>query len=207
MPAPERNDLVGPMQWNTWLLVLRARVECQRCGPTVGAVPWLDTYARMSTRLAEKIARLAQMLPITHVAQCFRVSRDTVQQIDQRALQRRLGRLEDHLDGLTQLAVDEFVIETEHRSVTIVLDLQPKRVVRLVWGRGDDALASLFTAPGPARCAQGGCLWALRFRSGSVRLLGAGQTERPTRHRHSRVPRYFVSSRLFRRLCRQGCRR
>ena len=38
------------MQWDTWLLVPRARVECPRCGPTVEAVPWLDKYARMTTR-------------------------------------------------------------------------------------------------------------------------------------------------------------
>ena len=141
------------MQWDTWLLVPRARVECPRCGPTVEAVSWLDKYARMTTRLAEKIAGLAQVLPIKHVAAWFRVSWDTVKQIDQRALARRLGRMEDHLDGLTQLAVDEFAIEKGHRYVTIVLDVTTKRVVWLVRGRGDDALAGFFTALGPTRCA------------------------------------------------------
>ena len=142
------------MEWDTWLLVPRARVECPRCGPTVEAVPWLDKYARMTTRLAAKIAGLAQVLPLKHVAAWFRVGWDTVKQIDQRALQRRLGRMEDHLDGLTQLAVDEFAIEKGHRYVTIVLDVVTKRVVWLVRGRGDDALASFFTALGPTRCAQ-----------------------------------------------------
>ena len=141
------------MQWDTWLLVPRARVECPRCGPTVEAVAWLDKYARMTTRLAAKIAGLAQVLPITQVAAWFRVGWDTVKQIDQRALARRLGRMEDHLDGLTQLAVDEFAIEKGHRDVTIVLDVVTKRVVWLVRGRGEDALASFFTALGPARCA------------------------------------------------------
>ncbi|MEO6525452.1 MAG: transposase family protein [Gemmatimonadaceae bacterium] len=42
--------------------------------PTVEAVPWLDRYQRMTTRIAEKIARLAQVLPIKHVAQRFVVS-------------------------------------------------------------------------------------------------------------------------------------
>ncbi len=141
------------MQWDTWLLVPRARVECPRCGPTVEAVPWLDKYARMTTRLAEKIAQLAQITSLTQVAQWFGISWDTVKQIDQRAMQRRLGRMEDHLDGLTQLAVDEFAIEKGHRYVTIVLDLATKRVVWLARGREQTALAGFFTALGPARCA------------------------------------------------------
>jgi len=43
-------------EWDTWLVFPRARVACPRCGPTVEAVPWLDRYQRMTTRLAEKIA-------------------------------------------------------------------------------------------------------------------------------------------------------
>lgn len=116
-------------------------------------MPWLDKYARMTTRLAEKIAALARVLPRKHVAQCLRVGWDTVKQIDQRALERRLGRIEDQLDGLTQLAVDEFALHTGHRYVTIVLDGTSKRVVLLATGRGNDALAGFFTALGPTRCA------------------------------------------------------
>ena len=77
-----------------------------------------------------------------------------MKQIDQRALARRLRRMEAHLDGLTQLAVDEFAIKKGHRYVTIVLDVQTKRAVWLVRDRGDDALANFFTALCPSRCAQ-----------------------------------------------------
>src|SRR5919109_3996017 len=52
----------------TWLLVPQARVRCPRCGPTVEAMPWLDRYARMTTRFAESVARLAQVLPVLQVA-------------------------------------------------------------------------------------------------------------------------------------------
>ena len=132
----------------------RARVECPRCGPTVEAVSWLDKYARMTTRLSAKIAGLAQVMPLKAVAAWFRVGRDAVKQIDQRALQLRLGRIKDHLDGLTQFAFDELAIRQGHRYVTIVLDVLTKLVVWLVRGRGHDALAGFFTALGPTRCAQ-----------------------------------------------------
>lgn len=55
----------------TWLIVPRARLLCPRCGPTVEAVPWLDRYARVTTRFAESVARLAQLLPIKQVAAWF----------------------------------------------------------------------------------------------------------------------------------------
>ena len=78
----------------TWLIVPRARLLCPRCGPTVEAVPWLDRYARMTTRFAESVARLAQLLPIKHVAAWFGLSWDTVQAIDQAAMERRLGPID-----------------------------------------------------------------------------------------------------------------
>jgi len=28
--------------WETWLIVPRARLQCPRCGPTVEAISWLD---------------------------------------------------------------------------------------------------------------------------------------------------------------------
>lgn len=50
------------------------------------AVPWLNEYARMRTRLAAKITDLAQVLPVTRVAAWSNVGWDTVKQIDQRAM-------------------------------------------------------------------------------------------------------------------------
>jgi len=108
----------------------------------------------MTTRLAEKIARMAQITALTHVAAWFRVSWDTVKQIDQRALAQRLGAMEDRLDGIRQIAIDEFALRRGHRYATIVLDLATKRVLWLCRGRDQEALAGFFAALGPARCAQ-----------------------------------------------------
>jgi transposase len=57
----------------TWLLVPLARVRCPACGPSTEALPWLERYARMTKRFAESVARLAQVLPITEVADHFRL--------------------------------------------------------------------------------------------------------------------------------------
>lgn len=140
--------------WDTWLVFPRARVQCPQCGPTVEAVPWLDRYQRMTTRLAEKIARLAHVLPIKQVAAWFGVGWDTVKQIDQRALTQQLGAAEDHLDGIRRIAIDEFAIQRGHRYATVVLDLDRKRIVWIARGRDQEALRGFFTALGATRCAQ-----------------------------------------------------
>lgn len=141
-------------EWDTWLVVPRARLQCPRCGPTVEAVPWLDRYQRMTKRLADKIARLAQMLPIKHVAAWFGVSWDTVKQIDQRALVTRLGPQENQWVDLRVLAIDEFALHRGHRYATVVIDPTRKRVVWIARGREQESLRGFFTALGPARCAQ-----------------------------------------------------
>jgi transposase len=140
-------------EWDTWLEFPRARVACSRCGPTVEEVPWLDRYQRMTKRLAEKIARLAKVLPIKHVAELCGVSWDTVKEIDRRALERELGPLSAALDGVRVLAIDEFAIQRGHRYATVVIDPTRKRVLWVCRGRDRGALAGFFAALGPERCA------------------------------------------------------
>jgi transposase len=131
--------------WDTWLVFPRARLQCPRCGPTVEAVPWLDRYQRMTTRLAEKIARLAQVLPIKHVATWFGVSWDTVKQLDQRALAARLGPVDAaSLAGVRSIAIDEFAIHRGHRYATVIADLITKRVLWVGRGRRREDVRPFF---------------------------------------------------------------
>lgn len=136
----------------TWLVVPRARVLCPDCGPTVETVAWLDRYQRMTTRLAEAIARLCQVATLTHVAQWYGVGWDTVKQIDHRALARRLGPVD--LRGLRIIAIDEFAVHRGHRYATIVADPITKRVLWVGRGRAREDLRVFFELLGPAGCAQ-----------------------------------------------------
>lgn len=137
---------------DTWLVFPRARVQCPRCGPTVEAVPWLDRYQRMTTRLAEAIARLAQVLPIKHVAAWFRVGWETVKQVDQRALVARLGPVD--LTTVRVIALDEFAIQRGHRYATVVVDPLRKRVLWVGRGRGRGEIRPFFELLGPAGCTR-----------------------------------------------------
>jgi transposase len=140
------------LEAETWLILPRARLRCPRCGPTVEAVPWLDRYQRMTTRLAETIGRLAQVLPIKHVAQWFGVGWETVKQIDKRALVARLGPVD--LSDVRVIAMDEFAIQRGHRYATIVVEVPSKRVLWVGRGRSRDEIRPFFTLLGPAGCAR-----------------------------------------------------
>jgi len=140
------------LEAETWIVFPRARLQCPRCGPTVEAVPWLDRYQRMTTRLAAAIARLAMVLPLNHVAAWFRVSWTTVKQIDHRALVRRLGPMD--LSGVRIIAIDEFAIQRGHRYATVVVEPATKRVLWVGRGRGREDLRPFFTLLGPAGCAR-----------------------------------------------------
>jgi transposase len=135
----------------TWLIVPQARVRCPTCGPTIEALPWLDRYARMTKRFAESVARLAQLLPIQHVADWFGLSWDTVQAIDQAALERQLGPID--LTGVRQIAIDEFALHKGHRFATSVVDPVTRRVLWVGRGRGREDLRPFFELLGPAGCA------------------------------------------------------
>ena len=138
----------------TWLVLPRRRVACPHCGPTVEMVPWLDRYQRMTKRLADVIAGLAQLLPITQVATLFGVSWDTVKQIDARAMTARLGPIDAGWDALRLLTIDEFALERGHCYATTIVDPTTKRVLWVARGREADAVAGFFEALGPERCAR-----------------------------------------------------
>ena len=134
------------LEAETWLVFPRVRLQCPRCGPTVEAVPWLDRYQRMTTRLAAAIACLAQVLPIKQVAAWFGVGWETVKQIDQRVLERRLGPVD--LSTVRVIAIDEFAIQRGHCYATVVLEVPTKRVLWVGRGRGREDLRTFFTLLG-----------------------------------------------------------
>ena len=135
----------------TWLLVPQARVVCPTCGPTVEALPWLDRYARMTTRFAESVARLAQVLPIKQVADWFGLSWDTVQAIDRAALERRLGPID--LSAVRHIAIDEFALRKGRCYATVVIEPATRRVLWVGRGRRREDLRPFFELLGPVGCA------------------------------------------------------
>lgn len=137
---------------DTTLLVHRVRVACPHCGPKLERLAWLEPYARVTTRLAESVARLCQVLPIRHAANYFDLDWKTVKRIDKAYLLRTLGDV--NLDGLEQIAMDEFAIQKGHRYATVIIEPASRRVLWVGRGHGKEDVRPFFELLGPERCAK-----------------------------------------------------
>ena len=136
---------------DTRLLVHRVRVACPDCGgPKLERLGWLEPYARVTTRLAESVARLCRVLPVKHVADYFDLDWKTVKRIDKAYLGRTLGPVD--LGVVTKLAMDEFAIQKGHRYATVVIDPTCKRVLWVGRGRSRDDVRPFFELLGPEGC-------------------------------------------------------
>jgi len=134
------------------LLVPRVRVACRSCGPKLERLSWLAAYARVTTRLAESVARLCKVASILHVARYFGLDWKTVKDIDRLSLERELGPVD--LNGVSVIGMDEFAIQKGHRYATVIVEPTRKRVLWIGRGRGREDVRPFFAALGPQRCAQ-----------------------------------------------------
>jgi transposase len=130
----------------TWLRVPRRRVECPHCGPKLEAVTWLAPYDRVTSRLAENVARLCRNLPVLQTARFFHLDWKTVKRIDKGYLQETLGPVD--LAGVTVLLMDEFAIRKGHRYATTIVDPYTKRVLWVGHGRSRETLRPFFALLG-----------------------------------------------------------
>lgn len=131
------------------LRVIVRRVVCPACGPSRESIAWLDPYARVTTRLAEAVCRMAEIMTIKDVAKTFLLAWHTVKNIHKRYL-KRLHEPVD-LNGVTELLIDEFAIQKGHRYATVVVDASRKRVLWVGRGRSRASIRPFFELLGDQR--------------------------------------------------------
>lgn len=134
----------------THLLIHRRRVACERCGPKLERLDWLDRYARVTQRLAESVARLCSILPLKHVADFYGLSWDQVKRIDKAYLESRLGPVD--LRGVEVVIMDEFALHKGHRYATVVAEPSTKRVLWVGRGRSREEIRPFFELLGEQGC-------------------------------------------------------
>ena len=137
---------------DTWLLVHRVRVACPTCGPKLAELSWLESYARVTARLAESVARMCKVLTIKHVAEYFALSWDTVKAIDKAYLTRTLGPVD--LTGVEVIGMDEFAIQRGHRYATLVVEIATRRVLWIGRGRSREEVRPFFELLGSEGCGR-----------------------------------------------------
>lgn len=115
------------------------RVFCRLCGVVRQIAIGFADHRRTYTRAFERYAlELSRHMTIKDVAGHLGVSWDMVKEIQKRYLTRRFAR--PALKQLELIAIDEISIGSNHRYLTVVLDLHTGAVVFVGDGKGSDAL-------------------------------------------------------------------
>ncbi len=123
------------------------------CWRTAGQrIIWLDSYSRVTRRLAAFVALWSERMPISHVCQLTGLYWSTVRHIHQLALQRKLAARPEAQP--TRLVMDEFALFKGRRYATVVLDADSRQVLWVGEGRSREAVCPFFEWLGPERCAR-----------------------------------------------------
>ena len=125
------------------------RVLCPACGASREAIPWLCSYSRVTTRLAQSVCSLSEVMAIKHVAREYRLAWHTVKEIHKRYLKSVLEPVD--LAQVRQLIVDEFAIQKGHRYATVVVDALRKLVLWVGRGRSRESIRPFFALLGDQR--------------------------------------------------------
>ena len=155
--AERRFEFVPLWGLAVFFLYALRRVQCPRCGVRVEAIPWARGKHQLTTTYAWFLARWAQRLSWTTVAQIFHTSWTHVYHSVAMAV--AWGRAHQDLSDVTALGIDEIQWHRGHRYLTLVYQIDAGHR-RLLWIGRDRTLKTLlrfFRWFGPQRSA------ALRF--------------------------------------------
>lgn len=131
------------------LLVRVYRIGCHACGrpevPTTLARP----YARCTRRLEEYLFRLTGDSTVKAVARRMALNWETVKDAEVRYIRGLLRKR--NLDGITRIGIDEVSYEKGHKYLTLVTDLDGRRVIYATHRNDGRAVGRFLTWLGPKR--------------------------------------------------------
>jgi transposase len=152
--APERTwRHLDTMQFETILSTRVPRVACPEDGVKTIAVPWAEPGGRF-TRLFERFAIdvLLCARSLTQAADLLGLSWDEVEHILKRAVGRGLARRK--LEGLAHVGIDEKSFRAGQSYVSLLTDLEGRRVLAVVEGRTQAAAEALWDSLSQEQRAQ-----------------------------------------------------
>ena len=140
-------------------LVLRYapfEVRCRRCGVRTERVPWAGPWQRVTHGLALAVATLARQLSWAQTARHFGLDWKTVASIVRRAVERGLALR--RWKPLHAIGIDEVSRAKGQRYLTLVYDLERRRLVWIGEGREGSTMQAFFA-------------WLGRRRGRSIRVV------------------------------------
>lgn len=126
-------------QYEAWLHADVPRVDCDACGKTTTvAVPWARPGSGFTLLFEALALSLCQSMPVAQAAAQLRVR--------PKQLWRRIGhyvavaRAQEEMKGVAVVGIDETSIRRGHEYVTLVHDLEAKRLLFMTEGRKHDTV-------------------------------------------------------------------
>jgi transposase len=129
------------------------RVQCDRHGVVVAAVPWARHDSSFTRCFEDQTAWLAVNTSKTAVAALMRITWRSVGWICERVIAEARSQ-RDLLDGLQRLGFDEISIRKGQRYLTVVVDHDTGRLVWAAAGRDRKTVERFLDLLGDERCQQ-----------------------------------------------------
>jgi transposase len=139
------------MQYRTLLVAEVPRVQCEEHGVTQIAVPWSDPGSRFTALFEALVIDWLKEASFSAVARQLSLSWDQVAGIQERAVRRGLARREKQLPRC--IGVDETSFRKRSEYITVVNDLDRRRVLWIGDDRKKKTLAAFYEDLGEEGCA------------------------------------------------------
>lgn len=142
--APERTwRHLDTMQFTTEIRARVPRSNCSKCGVKTVAVPWASKHSRFTLMFeAFAIEVLQACSNVKRAAALLRLHWDSVQAIMERAVERGLERRST--EAVKRVGMDEKAFKKGHSYVSILIDIDGKRVLDVAPERTQEAAEKLW---------------------------------------------------------------
>jgi transposase len=144
--APERSwRHLDTMQFETTLVARVPRTDCPACGVKTIGVPWAEPHGRFTLLFEAFAIRVLQAAGSVEQARTLlRLSWGSVQRIMDQGVERGLARRE--VDEVRRVGVDEKSFGRGHDYISVLTDVDGRRVLEVSEGRDEAAADALWTS-------------------------------------------------------------
>jgi transposase len=152
--GPERTwRHLDTMQFKTELKARIPRSRCEDCGVKTIAVSWSGKHSRFTLMFEAFAIRVLQACAnVSKAAALLGLSWDSVHRIIERAVQRGLDRRQ--LEGIKHVGMDEKSFGKGHDYVSVLTDIDNRRVLEVAPERTLEAADSLWETLSETQCAE-----------------------------------------------------
>jgi len=128
------------------------KIRC-KCGfRGLERLDFVDNYARVTVRLAVKVAKDCEEATLKEVARRHRLDWKTVKEIDKEHIKTLLPEI-NNLE-IKRLAMDEIAIMKGHKYFTIIRDYDTGVAIKIFFGRGYEETANALSSLGKDKLAK-----------------------------------------------------